>query len=174
MKVLDLGGTPGFWRAISQTPEHVTLVNLVDEPCPEPWMNLVIGDACDPPVHDAFDLVVSNSLIEHVGGHWRREQLSEVVHRSADHHWVQTPYRYFPVEPHWVAPMMQSFPIGLRATISRHRSHGHIHSVDRRQSLRDVLEVELLSSHEMAYYFPDSFVWHERFAGLTKSLVAVK
>ena len=28
---------------------------------------------------------------------------------------VQTPYRYFPVEPHWLFPGLQFLPMGLRA-----------------------------------------------------------
>ncbi|HEX4060865.1 MAG TPA: UDP-N-acetylmuramoyl-tripeptide--D-alanyl-D-alanine ligase [Streptosporangiaceae bacterium] len=48
-----------------------------------------------------YDLVFSNSLIEHVGGHERRERFADTVHQLSGAYWVQTPYRYFPVEPHW-------------------------------------------------------------------------
>jgi hypothetical protein len=67
---------------------------------------------------ERFDLIYSNSVIEHVGGHWRRERYAETVHHFADHHWIQTPYRYFPVEPHWLFPFFQHLPISVKATIT--------------------------------------------------------
>lgn len=106
MHVIDLGGRPDTWRWAGQPARRVTIVNL--EPIthvPEPWIDTVQGDACELPkeVADAsWDLVYSNSLLEHVGGHYRRMQLAENIEQLASRHWVQTPYRYFPVEPHWL------------------------------------------------------------------------
>jgi hypothetical protein len=175
MKVLDLGGTPAFWESAPVRAAHVTIVNISAAPADEPdWLRYVQGDACDPPVSERFDLVVSNSLLEHVGGHYRRMQVADVVHRSADHHWVQTPYRYFPVEPHWVAPAMQWLPVAARAQMSRRWPLGHMRPTERRPVMDGVLEVELLSIAEMRYYFPDSEIWRERFAGLVKSLTAIR
>lgn len=174
MKILDLGGTPGFWRNASTQPAHVTVVNIVNEPVDEPWIRYVQGDACAPPLGgEKFDAVVSNSLLEHVGGHWRRQQVADVVHASADRHWVQTPYRYFPVEPHWVAPGMQFLPVSARARVSARWPLGSVH-VPADEIMDNVLEVELLSISEMRHYFPTSEIWKERFAGLPKSLVAIK
>jgi hypothetical protein len=36
------------------------------------------------------------------------------------------------------------------------------------------MEVELMGFTEMRYYFPEATVWAERFAGIPKSLVAIK
>ncbi len=33
--------------------------------------------------------------------------------------WVQTPYRYFPIEPHWIFPGFQFLPLSARTEISR-------------------------------------------------------
>lgn len=53
-----------------------------------------------------------NSPLEHVGGgHERRLRFAESVHALADRHRVQTPYRYFPIKPHWLAPGMQFLPV---------------------------------------------------------------
>jgi hypothetical protein len=179
MDVLDLGGTPGWWRQAPVRPRSLTLINLRGVAPPEPWMTLVRGDACEPPARISqrrFDLVFSNSLIEHVGGHVRRQQLADVIHAASPHHWVQTPYRYFPVEPHWRFPGFQFLPVGVRASLSARWRHGHVAPAgdDERRAVEDVLGVELLSITELQHYFPGSEIVRERFAGLTKGLIAVR
>lgn len=180
MSVVDLGGTAGWWRAADTRPSSVTLVNPKGVRPPEAWLSLVRGDACAPPREldrrGEFDLVFSNSLIEHVGGHFRRTQLAEVVHRLAPHHWVQTPYRYFPVEPHWMFPGFQFLPVALRVAISRRWRLGHVAptGTDPSAATEKVLGVELLSVAELSYYFPDSEIVRERAMGVTKGIIAVR
>ena len=175
MRVLDLGGTAKHWETSPFRPKSVVVVNLQAESSGLDWIAAVQGDACKPPapVHDTqFDLVYSNSLIEHLGGHARRCEFASVVHALAPHHWVQTPYRYFPIEPHWLFPGLQFLPQGARAWAIRRWPLSPAWP-DRAQALRDVLEVELLSQTEMNYYFPHSDIVKERVLGLTKSIVAV-
>ncbi|MFE9643705.1 class I SAM-dependent methyltransferase [Streptomyces sp. NPDC006365] len=179
MHVLDLGGTPVAWRHAPVRPAHVVTVNLDPRTArqAEPGITSVVGDACSLslPGHlstKRFDLVYSNSVLEHVGGHYRRKQFADMVHAHAGHHWVQTPYRYFPVEPHWLFPGMHWLPFRARVAISQHWPHGHIQRAERAQATRDVQEVELVSATEMRSYFPGSSIWFERFVGLPKSLVA--
>jgi hypothetical protein len=180
MRVLDLGGTVLAWRAAEFRPAHVTLINVADQGnVEEPWMTAVIGDACDPP--DAingenFDLVYSNSVIEHVGGHARRLEFAAAVRRLAPHYWVQTPNRYFPVEPHFLFPGFQFLPVRARRFVSGAWPFGWYSqpeaTVERRTE--GVLEIELLSETELSHYFPDASVIRERWFGLTKSLIAVR
>jgi hypothetical protein len=178
MAVVDLGGTAAFWRQVDVRPLSVTVVNLKAARPPEPWLSFVRGDACAPPSLDGreFDLVFSNSLIEHVGGHFRRAQLAEVVHRLAPHHWVQTPYRYFPVEPHWMFPGFQFLPVAARAAITRRWRFGHVPAAgsDRPRAIENVLGVELLSAAELSHYFPSSEIVRERVMGMTKGITAVR
>lgn len=178
MSVLDLGGTTRFWLDSPIQPAAVTVVNLVHPPAPETeWVTEVIDDACnlgDPVGSTTFDLVCSNSLIEHVGGHARRQALAHQVHLRADRHWVQTPYRYFPVEPHWLFPGFQFLPVATRAVISQRWPLIHTPPADRASALRSVMSTELIGATELETYFPSSRIVRERFAGLTKSIVAVK
>src|SRR5690242_4656487 len=79
MKVLDLGGTMHWWQRAPVRPDHVTIVNLDTSRDEAPWVTAITGDAChaDELVADQrFDLVFSNSLIEHVGGHQARSTLA--------------------------------------------------------------------------------------------------
>src|SRR5262245_1233581 len=95
MTVVDLGGTPSWWERAPVRPQHVTIVNLTaPEPAP-PWITQYQADACT--FEGAFDLVLSNSVLEHVGGHAQRCRFAETVQALAPKHWIQTPYRYFPI-----------------------------------------------------------------------------
>ena len=138
---------------------------------------VVKGDACDPPdvlAVSQFDLVYSNSVIEHVGGHDRRKRFAASARSLAPHHWVQTPYRYFPVEPHFVFPAYQHLPLRTRTLIGRHwgPTRRGVHELDRDAAIDFVQSIELLSITEMKAYFPESELIRERFGGLTKSIIA--
>jgi hypothetical protein len=179
LRVLDLGGTPDFWRAAPVRPRHVTTMNLDDKYAPEEeWCDHVVADACELASLELcagdYDLVVSNSLIEHVGGYQRRRDFAAVVAAAAPAHWVQTPDRFFPIEPHYVAPGFQFLPVRARARlVSRWPlAHERVYTVD--DALAQVLTIELVSRTELAHLFPDSRIWHERMFGLSKSIVAIK
>jgi hypothetical protein len=183
--ILDLGGTAYSWLDAPLRPKKVTLLNLFASELtvrheagklPD-WLSLAAGDACDPPqeIRQAnFDLVFSNSLIEHVGGVARRKQLATVVSECAPRYWVQTPYRYFPIEPHWIFPGFQFLPLAARAAISQWWPLMHTQSEDWPSAVETALDVELLSITEMRHLFPKSEVHRERIGGVTKSLIAVQ
>jgi hypothetical protein len=176
MTVLDLGGTPAFWAHAPVRPARLTVVNLDDMGPGDGDVEVLRVDACALPdelTSRRFDLTFSNSLIEHVGGHQRRLQFAAQVRAVAPHYWVQTPYRYFPIEPHWVFPGQQFLPASARAYISRTWRAGHIRS-DVDTAVEDVLSVELLGITELRHYFPDAQIYRERFGGLTKSITAVR
>lgn len=178
MSVLDLGGRVGTWLQAPVRPKFVHVVNL--EPAPPqqpPWMAVDHADACALPariLRRRYDLVFSNSVIEHVGGHERRLRFAEAVRSLADAYWVQTPYRYFPVEPHLLAPLTQFLPVAARAAATYRWPLAHTRPRSRTEALDSVLWTELLDRTQLRHYFPDATVRAERFLGLTKSLVAVK
>lgn len=178
MKVLDLGGTMSWWQRGLVLPQHVTVVNLeVYDHAEEPWLTTVIGDACHADsllAGQSFDLVFSNSLIEHVGGHSARSALADVIRSLAPRYLVQTPYRYFPIEPHWVFPAMQFFPVQVRQYIAPRWPLGHTRGWDPQQALNQVMSTELIGATEMRTYFPDGRLYWERFLGLPKSMIAIR
>jgi hypothetical protein len=175
MRVLDLGGTASSWCVAGLRAQHLTIVNIDPfEQAAEPWMEVIRGDACDGGF-GKFDLVFSNSVLEHVGGHARREQFANVVRESAPAYWVQTPYRYFPIEPHWLFPGFQFLPFRARVEVTRHWNVGHNPALkDVGEAAALVASTELLSATEMRAYFPDGAMWFERFAGIPKSITAYK
>lgn len=176
MKVLDLGGDARAWRLSGVRPGHVTLLNVVPQDVEESWMTAVVGDACEPaPELLDVDLVYSNSVIEHVGGHWRRQRFAEAA-RSTGRYWVQTPNRYFPIEPHFMIPWAQHLPLAARARVVAAWPLGNYGRLrDPAEALRHATEIELLSRSEMELYFPDAAeIRVERAAGLAKSFIAIK
>lgn len=178
MSVIDIGGRVESWRRAPVRPEHVHVVNLVKESADLPeWAEVDAADACALPGGIAgrhYDMVFSNSVIEHVGGHERRLRFAEAVHKLSERHWVQTPYRYFPIEPHWLAPGMQHLPVVVRTTIAHRWPMAHSRATCRESALDAVLWVELLDRTQMRHYFPSSALLSERIMGITKSLIAVK
>lgn len=175
MKILDLGGRPQFWRDAPVRPATVTTVNLIDLPAPEPWITTLVADACaDRWTHGTFDLVISNSLLEHLGGMARRKQFADVVHAASNRWWIQTPYRYFPIEPHWFFPGFQFLPLATRIFITRRWPLGYRRANTWEQAYEVTQEVELVTITEMRTLFPEGDLWKERMAGLVKSLVAVR
>jgi hypothetical protein len=112
-------------------------------------------------------------VIEHVGGHHRRVAFASSIRSLAPHHWVQTPNRWFPVEPHFLVPGLQFLPTRLRARVIADWPLNKWRPADRRAAMEAALELELLGRAELAHYFPTSTILAERVGPLAKSLVAV-
>lgn len=178
MTVLDIGGRVASWADAPVRPAHVHLVNLETPPTDLPdWAESDQADACDLPAairSRRYDLVFSNSVLEHVGGHEQRRRMAAVVRELAPRYWVQTPYRYFPIEPHWVAPGMQFLPVPARVLIARKWPLAYTPNKPWEQAMRQVLTTELVGRTELRYLFPDATIRSERIAGLTKSLIAIR
>lgn len=182
LTVLDLGGTPQSWLSAPEHPRRVVSVNLPGSEVAEdlPWFESVVGDACEPATfldRGPFDLVYSNSVVEHVGGHHQIKRFAEAVHAAAPRHWIQTPNRWFPVEPHWVCPGFQFLPLGPKAALSRYWPLGSFRcgaAECEEVVVEDVLAIELLTARQLAHYFPTSRIVRERVGGLSKSFIAVR
>ncbi len=178
LHVVDLGGTVSAWTRAPVRPRHVTVLTFEPEGAEGiDWIDAHYADACDLP--DGLgdlraDLVYSNAVLEHVGGAERRQRFSDTVHALADRHWVQTPYRYFPVEPHWLFPGFQFLPVSTRVAIGRRWKLVHTPERDKDAVTRSVLSVDLVGLAEFRHLFPTSRIQSERFAGMVKSLVAVR
>jgi hypothetical protein len=178
MSVIDLGGLVETWLRAPVRPKHVHVINLSPSSDPAPdWVEVSRGDVCALPDDVAsrrYDLVFSNSVIEHVGGHERRLRFADAVHLLAEAHWIQTPYRFFPVEPHWVVPGMQFLPTAAQVAVVRRWALTEVPNGDGVRATKQVLWTELLDRTQMRHYFPDSTLRAERVFGLTKSLIAYR
>lgn len=176
MRVLDLGGTASYWRRAPVRPRHVTVINLGVPTENAPWVRHVRGNACRATklVDETYDVVISNSLLEHLGGHRARTLFAQEVLAFDTRYWIQTPYRYFPIEPHWVLPAQQFLPVSARAWLAPRWPLGHTYGWGRNEALEEVLSTELVGATEMRAYFPEARLRWERIAGLPKSVIAIR
>jgi SAM-dependent methyltransferase len=140
----------------------------------------VAGDGRALPFCDAaFDVVFSNSVIEHVGDPASQEQFAREVARVGCAFWVQTPNRWFPVEQHLLTPLVHWLPKSWQAAIVR---RGTVWSAltrpspDRRDFYIEhfLRDIRLLGMGELQRLFPGARIVRERFLGMTKSLIACR
>ena len=184
--ILDMGGTVDYWRSLgldflADVGAQITVVNLVagePELEPSPLVTCAIGDACDLSqfADGAFDLTHSNSVIEHVGAWANMKAFAREARRLATYYYVQTPYFWFPVDPHYYRmPLYHWFPRPVRARLLNAFPIAHvgkIHGVD--DAFKVVEDARLLDRRQFDFLFPDAAISFERFAGLAKSMIAIK
>lgn len=176
IRMLDVGGTEEYWVQMGFGDEKdldITLLNL--EPRPHGRYRQVIGDARDMRyfTDNEFDVVFSNSVIEHVGTWADQLNMANEVRRVAKRYFVQTPNRYFPIEPHFLFPLFQFFPTFLRTSLHSNFTLGWMERARSRGDAKKAVEsIVLLSTAQMKRLFPEAEVYSEKFLGLTKSITA--
>jgi hypothetical protein len=153
----------------------VTLLNLDPPREADADYPRLVGDArAMPELSDGqFDIVFSNSTIEHVGGWDDQLKMATEVKRVGRRYYVQTPNRYFPIEPHFVFPLFQFLPVAARASLVQRFSLGWMpKQPEREQALSSVRGIRLLTRSQLARLFPEATIAEEKVAGLVKSYVA--
>lgn len=162
-RVLDIGcGPPGSGLSAFEHELPITGVDAVNRPGYERGSrSFVCADARALPFEDgSFAIAYSNSVIEHLAPA-DRPRFADEVRRVAGRYFVQTPNRWFPVEPHVLLPFFQFLP-----EPQRRRLWGLGVSRD------EFSDIRLLDAAELRELFPDAVIVREHFGGLTKSLIA--
>lgn len=174
-RIIDIGGTEFNWQFIKAQPS-VVLVNLGGEEWKRGRFSRVRGDARHLDYPDrSFDIAYSNSVIEHVGGWADMERFAAEIKRLAPKYYVQTPNRYFFVEPHLIAPFVHYLPFWIQRRIVRYVTmYGILHRPTQEQIDTYLKGIRLLTKSEFRKLFPDATIVNERFLGLTKSFIAIK
>jgi hypothetical protein len=177
LTICDVGGTSSFWESMELPPEDditITVVNLFPQTSTDPRVRASVGDARALTFPDrSFDVVYSNSVIEHVGTFDDQRRMAGEVRRIGTRHFVQTPNFFFPVEPHFLFPGFQWLPANLRAWLLTKRNMGWIEREPSFDAASEVVRsIRLMRLSEIRQLFPTSSIYRERVAGLTKSFVA--
>lgn len=159
-EIVDVGcGRTGL--ATLDVPGRITGVDRVDRP-DYPGAAFVQADACELPLADgSFEIAYSSSLIEHLPRDDQARVAAELL-RVGRRLFVQTPNRWFPVEPHALLPLVHWLPRPLGRRLWRFGVTGD-----------DVDSVSLLSARDLRRLFPGCEIHRERIGPLTKSLIAV-
>lgn len=182
--ILDLGGTENYWKIgeeflqKNRTRLSITLVNTEAETVSDHGLFTVIqGSATDPTLFEgrSFDLVHSNSVVEHVGWWPDMCAFADNVRRLAPRYYVQTPNYWFPYEPHFRFPGFQYLPEWVRREMIMRFSLGFFRRISDRNEARSIIDHHrLLSKRKMVRLFPDAAVTFEKVLGLNKSILAIK
>jgi len=175
---MDIGGTQKYWdmMGFSDDKVKITLLNLEAQPVSGSSFISVTGNATDLSDYadQSFDIVYSNSVIEHLFTREAQMKMAAEVRRVGKHYFIQTPNYYFPLEPHWVFPFFQFLPVSFRTWLTMNFNLGHIGRIpDPAAAFEQVQEIQLLTRQQLQNLFP-AMIYEEKFFGLTKSLVAYK
>lgn len=171
MPVLDLGGQPMIWDSLPLRLD-ITILNLpgVAETATASHHSIryVEGDACEVVGFDdkQFDIVFSNSVIEHVGPAHKQAGFAREVRRLGKAYWVQTPSKWFPIEAHCGMPFWWFYPPGLRRYfIARWRR--------KLPAWTEMVEAtRVLTKADLQRLFPEATIRVERVLGIPKSYIA--
>lgn len=176
--ILDVGGYPWQWEDIGCG----SVVTILNPQVLASFVNfrskyrIVVGDGTDLQYGpNQFDIVYSNSVIEHLGTLPRQQAFAREVRRVGRRLWIQTPARSFIIEPHLLTPVIHWLPRKLRKRLIRRGTIWGLMTNPTIKEVEDFLnEVRLLSFQEMTDLFPDCYIHRETFMGLTKSFIAIR
>jgi Methyltransferase domain len=147
---------------------------------------VLIGEDARLPFDDrAYDIVFCSSVIEHVtvdkaavrsfsskrpferAALDRQRRFAREIRRVGKGYFVQTPYRYFPIESHtWFPAFIVFLPRTLQVRL--------IEALNRVWPKKTSPDFPLLTRAQMAELFPDATIVFERSLGLPKSMIAVR
>lgn len=182
LNVLDIGGTVNFWRSNAKyIPSHlinvVEVVNLPpiiesDENVDGIRLKSYGGNALD--INSLrsshYDVVHSNSVIEHVGNLSAQIRFGKNILSLADYHFIQTPCRMFPIEPHFFFPFFALLPLSTRSLLLRNFNMGFMERErDWLTSRVKCEETRLLTKKELMHIFDNSECLPERMFLMVKS-----
>jgi hypothetical protein len=181
VSILDVGGNEHFWLNVwDDRCQHIsiTLLNLTEENLSGkiPAVSYS-GDARNMNCfHDRqFDFCFSNSVIEHVGNFGDQVRAAREVRRVCKGYFIQTPYRYFPIEPHFHFPAWAQLPVSVRVALHQRFNLGYMaREPDWMTTLSDIEQIRLLSIREMKALFPDGYLYKEHLGPFTKSLISIR
>jgi hypothetical protein len=116
-KILDLGGEPYFWQNFPIKCK-IYCLNIHEMKSGLDNIITIRYDGNNIPFPNKyFDIVHSNSVIEHVGCFNSQMHFSKEIQRAAKNFWVQVPYCYFFWEPHDFFPFFQFMPSNFKILI---------------------------------------------------------
>ncbi len=203
VKILDVGGTALFWEQMGLARQEgdtyiddqqhsgsekvqdllsaadafkIYLLNQKQEDVRRKGFIPLSGDARNLKQFEdkSFDIAFSNSVIEHVGGWHDQQMMADEMLRVGKRVFLQTPNRFFPVEPHFLFPFFQFLPFRWRVFLVRNFNLGwYRRTPDRQQAEKICRSIRLLSKNELRKLFPPATIYTERFLCMAKSFMVI-
>lgn len=177
--VLDVGGTWGWWKMMTVKTRDITIVNLDtyhEKAVLEAGYKFSSANGCAMPYADRqFDLTFSNSVIEHVGGLPEQRRFAAEVLRCGKQVYLQTPNKWFPVEPHMIALFIHWLPFSVQRHLVRWLSvWGWVTKPNQAEVDEFLKGIRLMSGKEVVELFPGCDIQKEKVLGLVKSFIVVR
>ena len=180
-KILDIGGDIHYWKHLdwNYAPCKISLLNLyTNELSAEEQAHFesIQGSALNLPFQKGdFDLLFSNSVIEHVGSYENQVQFAKEVTRLSNKYIIQTPSLWFPLEPHSLIPFFQFIPHRLRAYLIMKFNINYFPKADTyAEALNVSRSTIMLTKKQFKALFPEAEIQVERLFGIPKSYTAIK
>ncbi|ATU08240.1 methyltransferase domain-containing protein [Methanohalophilus portucalensis] len=177
INILDIGGTVSFWKMMDITNDEyysIKILNLKSTKTDYNNIQSVSGDARDLSEYpdNSFDIVFSNSVIEHVGDYEDQIKMAHEIKRVSKRYFLQTPNYYFPFEPHFLFPCFQFLPLKIKTLLIRNFNLGRRKKVSNKQKAIEMAKsVRLLKRKELERMFPEGTIYEEKMFGLTYSFI---
>ncbi len=187
VSLVDLGGTFSFWEMNLEHLENTDRLARIDiynigveaerrhrvgniEIVERPGNVTQLGDVAD----NQYDVAFSNSVMEHVGNLYQQNRFAQEIQRVAPCFVLQTPNRYFPLEPHFYVPFFPFIPLGIRTVLHRRFRLGWFApEADELRARIDCDEIRLLTRKELKLIFPKAGIHAEWLGGMVKSFILV-
>ena len=174
ISILDVGGKINFWenRNLAGNNDYkITVLNIEKEKSNYSNINCLIGDATNLNQfkNKSFDIVHSNSVIEHLYNFENQKKMASEIMRVGQKYIVQTPNKYFFIEPHYLLPFFNIVPEKIKYLILTKTKLSRLKKWDKNFAKQYIKEIRLLSEKEMKTLFPKSKIYFEKFLGMNKS-----
>lgn len=168
--ILDVGGSKLFWKNVIDAQFKVFVADVEGRDGVD-----VICDGCALPFLDQSCIIFSNSVMEHVGGSPRQKQFADEMIRVGKAYYIQTPNKYFPIEPHTYFPFFQFLTQSLKKFVLDKFVRSVLWGGEiPKNRYYEFFNIHLLSFRILRNLFPDTEIWRERIFGMTKSFVVYK
>jgi hypothetical protein len=175
VKILDVGGTQSFWEQMKLTSPgkvDITILNIRPFHTTLPNFKMVAGNAREMKMFGdkEFEIVFSNSVLEHVGDFGEQKKSAIEMMRVGNRIFIQTPNYYFPFEPHFLFPFFQFLPANAKIFLLTHFSLGWYNKQKTRKEAEKLIKsVNLLTLRKIKKLFPNVNYISEKFLFFTKS-----
>ncbi len=172
--ILDVGGKVNFWenRGLAGNPNYkITIVNMQKEKSKYDNIQCRIGDATNLKEYKtkSFEIVHSNSVIEHLYNYENQKKMANEVTRIGKKHIIQTPNKYFFIEPHYLFPFFQFLPNSIKYIVLTKTKLCRLKKWNKSFAQQYINEIRLLNLKEMKSLFPKSDIYYEKLLGMNKS-----
>jgi hypothetical protein len=189
IRLVDLGGTVSFWEDWGLAAQPQLSVTIVNDHHSDKThehdalrlanlsrlradvMTLTAADLAE------YDVIFSNSLIEHLPGEQAQRRLAQAIIDSGRPYFMQTPNKRSPLDPHFPRPYVPFFATYPRPVQARLLSWSALGSGQAAPSFEAALarlqHYHPLTRGDVRHLFPQARVVMERPLGVPMSIIAM-